>query len=317
MSGYSMSRSLGSRSIGAALLALLLVACGGEGAPPAEETATATATVAGSVSAVDAGGVTVTIEGRAERIVSHSPGATEILFAIGAGPQVVAVDDFSNYPPETEALPKVTYADPSAEQVLSHEPDLVILAENQGGSVEQFRDLGLPVFFLREPRDLDGVLEHIEVLGTLTGHEAEAATLVADLRTRLDAVAAAIQDVPHGPRVFYELDDTLYTVGPDTFIGAALSLVGAENIAAGAPSPFPQLTAEAVVEGDPEVILLADAAFGVTPEAVAARPGWSDTSAVRDGRIYPVDPDVMSRPGPRIVDGIEMLAALLYPDRFE
>jgi iron complex transport system substrate-binding protein len=308
----------------ALLCSLLLGACSGDSEATATPTsvdtsATATATAEATTAAVaetDSSGVEVTLEGAAQRIVSHSPGVTEILFAIGAGSQVVAADEFSDFPEEAAALPKVTYTAPDPEQDLSFAPDLVILSSNQEQSVGQFRSLGIPLFYLREPEDLDGVVESIRLLGRLSGHETEAEALASDIETRLSAVTSVIEGVEAGPRVFWELDSTLYTVSPDTFIGAALQLLKAQNISAGASSPYPQLTAEAVVAADPEVILLADAQWGVTVESVAERPGWAGMTAVVEGRIYPVNEDTMSRPGPRIVDGIEALAALLYPDLF-
>ncbi len=327
----SLSRWRAGLAPGLVVAALLLVACSGDSATPtpsaagasptatspATGPATSTPTAPAIVEAVDSGGATLTLEDPAQRIVSHSPGATEILFALGAGAQVVAADEFSDYPAEAAALPKVAYTSPDPEQDLAHDPDLVILAGNQQQSVAQFRTVGLPVFYLEEPTDLEGVVESIRTLGVLAGREAEAATLAADMEERLDAARAAVADVEAGPRVFYELDSTLYTVSPDTFIGSALALLKAQNIAEGATSVYPQLSAEAVVAADPEVILLADHAFGVSIESVGERPGWSDIAAVRDGRIFPVDQDILSRPGPRIVDGIESLAVMLYPDRFE
>ncbi|MEX2031511.1 MAG: helical backbone metal receptor [Dehalococcoidia bacterium] len=312
-------------------VALLLGACGddsGSAGVPATAsplttsaaTATAEATTAATpapIEATDSGGVAITLEGPAQRIVSHSPGVTEILFAIGAGGQVVAVDEFSDFPSAAAALPKVTYTAPDPEQDLSFEPDLVILASNQEQSVGQFRSLGVPVFYLREPDDLDGVMESIRLLGRLSGHEAEAEALASDMEQRLAAVTSVVADVEAGPRVFWELDSTLYTVSPETFIGAALAVLKAQNIATGATSPYPQLTAEAVVAADPEVILLADAQWGVTVESVGERPGWASITAVVEGRVHPVDEDIMSRPGPRIVDGLEAIAALLYPDLFQ
>lgn len=309
----------------ALVAALLLGACGGDSeatATPAalvETTVTATATTEAtpvSVVETDSSGVVVTLEGPAQRIVSHSPGVTEILFAIGAGDQVVAADEFSDFPEAAVALPKVTYTAPDPEQDLSFDPDLVVLASNQEQSVGQFRSLGIPVFYLREPEDLEGVVDSVRLLGRLSGHEEEAEALATEIETRLAAVTSTLESVEVGPRVFWELDSTLYTVSPDTFIGAALSLLKARNISEGASSPYPQLTAEAVVAADPEVILLADAQWGVSVESVAERPGWAEITAVVEGRIYPVDEDTMSRPGPRIVDGIEALAALLYPDLF-
>lgn len=309
----------------ALICSLVLGACSGDTAatatatPVVEPSASATSTTEPTPTPVvetDSSGVQVTLDGPAQRIVSHSPGVTEILFAIGAGAQVVAADEFSDFPEEAAALPKVTYAAPDPEQDLSFSPDLVIFAANQEQSVGQFRSLGIPVFYLQEPANLDGVIDSIRLLGRLTGHEPEAEVLASDIEVRLAAVTSALAGVEAGPRVFWELDSTLYTVSPDTFIGGALQLLKAQNISAGAASPYPQLTAEAVVAADPEVILLADAQWGVTVESVAERPGWAGMTAVVEGRIYPVDEDTMSRPGPRIVDGIEALAALLYPDLF-
>jgi iron complex transport system substrate-binding protein len=116
--------------------------------------------------------------------------------------------------------------------------------------------------------------------------------------------------------VFYELSADLYTASPESFIGGMLAAVKARNVAAGARSPFPQLTAEAVLAADPEVVILSDAAYGESLESVAARPGWANVSAVRNRRVHPIDPDIVNRPGPRIADGVEALARAIYPDRF-
>lgn len=286
----------------------------------AEATGTSTATEAATpevtpISVTDSSGETITLEAPPTRVISHSPAATEILFAIGAGDLVVAADEYSNFPPEAEALPKVTYSSPDPELDLSFEPDVVIFAGRQEDSLGHFRELGLTVFFLREPADLEGVFENIRLLGVLTGHEEGAEAVVAEMQSRLDAVAAAIADVGEGPVVFYELTEDLYTVSTESFIGAALTFVHARNVAEGTEGDFPQLSSEAVVEADPDVILMADADF-VDPASVPARAGWAGMKAVVDGRIHPVDGDIMSRPGPRIVDGIEELARLFYPDRF-
>jgi len=314
------------------VLAIALAACSGN-----EETAPATTTPAApvtpastmapvesptpeptptSIALVDSSGYEFVLEAPAQRVISHSPAATEILFAIGAGSQVVAVDNFSNYPPEVDALPEVAYSSPEPEQDLAHDPDLVIFSGRQRASIEQFRGLDIPVYFLEEPTDLAGVMENIRIIARLTGHEEAAEQLIADLEARLATVEERLVAVDAGPRVFYELTDDLYTVSPASFIGSALSLLRLQNIAEGTQGAFPQLSSEAVVEADPEIILMADAAF-VPVESVPQRPGWGGMAAVVEGRIYPVDGDVMSRPGPRIVDGIEALAALIYPDLFD
>lgn len=279
------------------------------------ETAAATEATPSPVEATDSSGTTLTLVAPAARIVSHSPALTEILFAIGAGDRVVAVDEFSNYPAEVADLPRVTYSSPDPEQDLSFEPDLVLFSGRQDGSLEHFRELELPVFYLVEPTDLEGVYESIRTLGVLTGSEEGAAAVVADMEARLAAVVEALEGVEDGPLVFYEITDDLYTVSPDSFIGAALTVLKVRNVAEGTEGAYPQLSSEAIVEANPDVILMADAAF-VDPAGVPQRAGWSGITAVVEGRIHPVDGDIMSRPGPRIVQGIEDLAKLLYPDRF-
>ncbi|MDA0271306.1 MAG: ABC transporter substrate-binding protein [Chloroflexi bacterium] len=308
--------------------ALLLGACGSdEAAPAATPAATAAATAAPDVTATpappafpvtitDSSGTEITIEAAPLRIVSHSPALTEILFAIGAGPQVVAVDNFSNYPPEVLAMQHVRYSSPEPEQAVALDADIIFFSGRQRGSVEAFRALDLPIFLNEEPTTLAGVLESITLIGRITGHQEEAAALVAEMQTRIDAVTAKVADVTEGPLVFWEITDGLYTVGPESFIGSMLTLLKARNVAADATTAFPQLTAEAIVERDPNVIFFADADAGVTVAAIGERPGWGDIAAVRDARVFEVHPDVASRPGPRIVEALEMVAQALYPDRF-
>lgn len=286
--------------------------------PAASATVAATeAATAAPIVVTDAGGTEITFEAPPQRIVSHSPALTEILFAIGAGPQVIAVDEFSTYPPEAASRQQVAYSDPDAELEVSLEPDLVILAGRQGEYVEPFRALGLTVFYAEEAADIAGVFDTITTYGVITGQEAEAAALVADMQARLAALDEALASVETGPRVFFELTDDLYTVGTGSFIGEALARLKMQNVAEGADTDFPQLTAEIIVERDPEVVLLADEAAGQTPETVAARPGWADVTAVKDGRVFIIDDDTSSRPGPRLIDAMEEWAALAYPELFE
>ena len=264
----------------------------------------------------DSDGVAVVLDAAPQRIISYSPGATEILFAVGAGDRVIAVDEFSYYPPETADLEKLAYSSPDPEPALALAPDLVIMASRQRDQVEQFRGLGMTVLFIDSGNSLDEVFETIEQFGRITGNREDAAALAASMRARIDAVTTAIASVEDGPRTFFELTADLYTVGPETFVGNVLTLVKAQNIATGASSPFPQLTAEAVIAADPEVVLLADGAWGESIETVCARPGWDATSACVNERVHPVDGDLTSRPGPRVVEGLEEIAKLLYPDLF-
>ena len=309
------------------LAALLAAACDGGDDPPAATatpaatmapaTATATPAAAFPLTIEDSAGTAVTLEAAPGRIISYSPGATEILFAIGAGERVVATDEFSDFPAETEALPKLAYSSPEPEGALVLEPDLLLMATQQREQVEQFRSLGMTVLFLDSAQDLDGVFWMIALLGEVTGNHQQAAELTASMLERIGAVTAALDNVEEGPLVFFELTADLYTAGDDTFVGELLTLAKARNIAAGAASSYPQLTAEAIIAAAPDVVLLADGEWGESYETVCARPGWDAIPACLGGRVHPVDGDLTSRPGPRIVDGLEQIARLLYPDRFE
>jgi iron complex transport system substrate-binding protein len=312
-------------------LALIAVACGDD-VPPLAATSTPvpTATEAATpaptpaeepdvagfpVTVVDSGGEEIVLEAPPQRIISHSPGATEVLFAIGAGAQVVAADEFSDYPAATEQLERVQYSDPDPERALALEPDLIIFGGRQRGSIEQFRSLDLTVFYNAEVESIDALLENILKLGLITGNSEGAEALVASMRERIEAVESALAEVDAGPRVYWEITDDLYTVAPNTFIGDLLIKVKAANIAEGATTAFPQLSSEAVIEANPEVILMANHEW-VTLDSLRDRPGWDAIDAVANDRIFPVDSDKSSRPGPRIVEALEELVALLYPDRF-
>lgn len=305
-----------------ALLALA-VACGNQydSAPPAAtalrtETPAATAVAQFPTTIVDSGGAAVVLDAAPQRIISYSPGGTEILFALGAGDRVIATDEFSDYPAAALAVEKLTYSSPDPEAALALDPDLVLMSTRQREQVEQFRSLGLTVLFVEDAGSLEGVLDNVRLFGQITGNTAEADALIEQMTARVEAVTAGLSDIDEGPRVFFELTSDLFTVGPDTFVGDLLTLARARNIAEGAESPFPQLSAEAIVEADPEVVLLADGEFGEDLQTVCSRPGWDAVSACVNARVEAVDGDVTSRPGPRVVDGLELVARLLYPERF-
>jgi iron complex transport system substrate-binding protein len=292
-------------------LAAFAVACTDEDVPSAAVAPTTDAP-AFPLTVRDSAGTEVRLERMPERIISLSPGTTEILYAIGAGDRIAATDRFSNFPAEANATPKIEYTNPNPEAALAFRPDLVIMATRQQQQIAQFRNLGMTVFYAREPENLDGVYEHIAMFGQLTGHTADAVRVVADMRREIDAVTASIADVQQGPRAFYELDPTLFTAAPNTFIGSMLTLLKARNIAQGATVQFPQLTTEAVLAANPEVIFLAHPG---TAESIGQRPGWSGVTAVTTRRIYSIDPDLVNRPGPRLAQGIRALGQALYPDR--
>lgn len=310
-----------------AVAALALAACGGgeEAATPspsptaAGEAATPTPTPAAAfpLTIEQSDGVELRLEAAPQRIVSLSPHATEILCAIGAGDQLVAVDLFANCPLGSQEKPQLDSFQPNLEAIAGYQPDLVYVFSNQDNIVQALREIGIPVLYLELPDSLEGVLEQILLFGRLSGHEGEAQELVQSLRQRIEAVRQKVADVERGPRIFHELDPQgYYTVSPDTFVGRLYALLKAENIAAGAAEPYPQLSAEVIIQRDPQVIILADEPAGVTAESVSQRPGWDQISAVRNGRICSVDADIVSRPGPRIAEALETLARCLYPDRF-
>lgn len=303
-----------------AFAALLLAACGDDdGASEAAEGAS-DASMSGAAfprTITDSSNTKVTIPAQPKRIISLSPAATEILFAVGAGDRVVGTDKFSNYPEAALQTAKLDYSKPDPEAALALNPDLVIMATRQEEQVRQFRDLKMTVLYFEEAASVEGVYDSITLLGQLTGHDDPAAQLVASMRQRVTAMTSKVADVMKGPRVFYELTTDLYTAGPGTFIGSMLSLLKAQNVAAGATSDFPQLTAEAVIAADPEVILLADAEFQAqNADTVLTRPGWANVSAVKSRRIGGIDDDLASRPGPRIVEAMEIVAKAVYPERF-
>ncbi|HET6533499.1 MAG TPA: ABC transporter substrate-binding protein [Actinoplanes sp.] len=255
----------------------------------------------------------VTLTERPERIVSLGPTPTEMLFAIGAGPQVVAVDDQSNYPP---GAPKSELSGfkPNAEAVAAKNPDLVVLSDDLNKIVDQLTALKIPAFVTPSAKSLDETYAQIGQLGTLTGHPDEAADLTTRMRADIDKI---VQDVPKRATpltYYYELDPTLYSVTSKTFIGSIFARLGLQNVADaadadGSKGGYPQLSQEALVQADPDMIFLADSKCCAQSAAtVRARTGWSQITAVRTGQIVALDDDIASRWGPRVVDLVRTAA---------
>ena len=255
-------------------------------------------------------GETVVLEETPERIVSLATHATEIFCAIGAGERLVAVDRYANCSDGGEK-PEVDSFQPSVEAIVAYDPDFVYAWYDPGDLARSLRDAGITVFLIDNPVDLEGLFDNIRLIGEMTDREAEAAALVAEMEADRDAVVASIAGIETGPRIYHESDAALYTVRSDTFVGALYVLLKAQNIADGAESQYPQLSSEAVVAADPEVIILADFA---DPAEVAARPGWSVISAVVTEQICEINPDLTDRPGPNIMQGLQLLRDCLYPD---
>jgi iron complex transport system substrate-binding protein len=259
----------------------------------------------------------VTIKTRPARIVSLSPTATEDLWAIGAGPQVVAVDDQSNYP---AGVPKTTLSGyrPNAEAISTYNPDLVIVA-NDGGIVAALQKLGIPVLLAPAATKFGGVYEELRQLGAATGRPAKAAAVIKSIQSQLTKV---IRSVPKSNRhltVFHELSPDLYSATSTTFIGQVYKLFGFRNIADGADktgSGYPQLSGEYVIAQNPQLVVLSDTlCCKQSKQTLAARPGWSTISAVRQNRVVQVSDDVASRWGPRIVEFAKAVAAAARDSR--
>jgi len=266
---------------------------------------TATPTAAFPVTVTDFQGTSVTIPKRPERIVAIGPSLTEFLFALGAGDRVVAVDDFSDVPAEAKAKEKIGGVKPNVEKIVALGADLVLSLRISDGSLERIAAQNIPVLVI-DPRSLSDAARTAVVLGTAIG--ADGATLARSIDEGIAAVRAKAAGVAK-KRVFHEVDASdptkLFTAGPGSFIHELIEVAGGINVAARAASPFPQLSTEEVISADPEVIVLGDAGYGVTVEQVLARPGWSAITAVRTNRIVPADPNLMHRPGPRVVEAAE------------
>lgn len=312
-------------------LGLLLTACGpatDSGGAPAP-LATGELTVMETpdspfLTLVDDAGREITLASVPQRIVSLAPSNTEILYAVGAGEQVVGRDEFSDHPQEASEVESVggSMGQYSTEAILALEPDLVLAAEiNTPELIHQLEELGLVVYFLRNPTTIEEMYTNLEVVAKLTGHESQTAELVGSLQARVAAVDGKITTLSARPAVFYEIDATdaskPYTYGPGTFGDLLIERAGGTNIGAMLTDPYPQISLEQVVLSNPSFIILGDSMWGVTPESVKTRPGWESLDAVQNDRVHPFDDNLVSRPGPRLVDGLEQLARLLHPELFE
>lgn len=306
------------KTLRTAVLAVFLAACSGGATTtttfldgPGEVTATTTmvdvevtfpATVTGTNGEV-------TIEEAPQAIVSLSPSGTEMLFAVGAGEQVVAVDEYSYYPSEAPVTDLSGFT-PNIEAIATYEPDLVLVSDDIDGVVESLEDLDITVLQLSglDIAEVDDVYHQIEVLGTATGHPSEAADVIAHMREGIETALAAAPEPETALTYYHELDPTYYTVTSSTFIGHLYGLFGLENIADaadadGSSAGYPQLSEEFIIEANPDFVFLTDCC-GDTVATVSERTGWSDLIAVRSGSIVVFDDDVSSRWGPRIVEFI-------------
>ncbi len=298
------------------LFAIILAACSPVVTP---------APTAGKITLTDALDRTITLVAPAQKIVSLAPSNTEILYALNAGGQVIARDDYSNYPQEAQSLPSIgdTMGTISFEKITSLQPDLILAAPlTSPEQVKAMEDLGLTVFMLPNPVTLPDLYENLKTVGQLTGRESEAETLVNNLAGRVSAVEEKLADIQERPLVFYELDGSEpakpWTTGPGTFVDYLIQQAGGTNLGSKLSGEWAQISQEELIVQNPDIILLGDALYGgVTPQQVAARPGWDQIDAVKNQKVLPFNDDQVSRPGPRMVDGLEELARILHPEAFE
>ncbi len=255
---------------------------------------------------------TVTVEAKPERIVSLSPTATEMLYAIGAGDQVAAVDLFSNYPAEAPE-PSLDGYTPDLEAILGNEPDLVVATGLPEDITAALTENGVPVIFNPAAASFDDIYDQVAQLGEATGNIDGAATVNADIRGGIDAVLESLPETETPIRVFHELDDSFYSVTSNTFIGQVYQAMGFENVADPHDSEgggYPLIDGETIIAGMPDVIVFTDQ-MSYNADDIAARPGWGETPAVANGAIVQVNADIASRWGPRIVEFMETIATAL------
>lgn len=292
---------------------LLLAACSSPTTPPS-----------GPITLTDGLNRTITLPAPAKTVVSLAASNTEILYAIGAGSLVIGRDDFSDYPAEAKNVASIggNNGKYNLEVIAQLKPDLVLAAGiNTPDQVKSLEDLKLNVFYLANPTDLNGIFTNLETVAKLVGKETQTSQLVANLKSRYDAVAKALAGVTTKPKVYYELDATdqtkPYTAGPGSYVDQLINAAGGVNVGAGLGAAWAAISQEEIIAQNPDVIILGDAAYGTTIESVGARPGWSSLNAVKNQKVFAFDDNTVSRPGPRLIDGLEIMAKLIHPEVFK
>lgn len=299
------------------------VGTSGAGAAPGQATAAATTAAAFPVTLTDDAGRQVRIAKAPQRIVSSAPSNTEILFALGLGDRVAAVTNFCDYPAEAKQKPKIGGLRPNLEAIVAQQPDLVLATTLlPAEALAALEGQQIPVAIL-SPTNFDGVLKNVRAVGRMTGATAAAERVAGEMQRRWNAVAEKAKSASSTPRVFYELDATdpsaVVAAGHGTFIDAMIAAAGGVNVAAAmAPGQqYPKVSAEAVLQANPQLIVLGDAPYGQSAETVAKRPGWSAVEAVQKGAVAGItDDNLISRPGPRLVEGLELMAKIIHPELF-
>ena len=298
----------------ACFLLIVGIACGEESTPTPVLTPTPLPHTPTSalfpLTVVDTDGAEVTFDESPERIVAYDAITVEILYAIGEEERIVGTHNFVTYPPEVESVPKLgDYFQPNTERIVEAQPDLVSIWFSS--AVPELEQLGLKVLYLDEPASLGGIPERIRTWGRITGGSEEAEVVAERFEMRVQELLGRLASLEEGPRVFHDSSD-FFTPGPDTLVGQVYSLLKAENIAHDI-SGYAQLSIEAIVERDPQVIITT---FPDRPQAILSHPALQNLSAVNEGRVVTIDPGFISVAGPRYVEAMEELARLIYPDVF-
>jgi len=302
----------------AAATALVLSAAACSSSPATTSSVTADGAAAFPAKVATATGV-VRVPSKPMRIISLSPTATEMLYAIGAGSQVKAVDSDSDYP-SYAPMTKLSGLDPNLEAIVAYKPDLVVISNfssNEDTLAKQLASFSVPVLYQPAPTGLSGVYSEIDQLGEATGHLAQAEKEDSTIRSQIAGIVASVHKNASPVSYYYELDQTYYSVTSSTFVGSLLSLLGLKSIAdtaSGAASSggYPQLSSEYIVKADPDYIILADTVCcQQNATTVAGRPGWAGLTAVKEGHVIPLNDDIASRWGPRVVNLLRTVASYL------
>ncbi len=256
----------------------------------------------------------IVIAAQPRRILSLSAGATEILFAIGAGPQVAAVSPESDFPPDAAGLPRVA-PNAGVPAIQAQNPDLIVIVGGPQQTVAALDSAAVPVVALREPATVAELEQQIQFFGDITGRLNDAQRVAAALGRRVDAIQRQLAGVTQGPNVYVQIDSNGHAAGPTGLTGDMLRLLKAQNVVSAGNEPYPTESADAVAAANPEVIVLPAAGGTAAQTPVATPAAWANVAAVRNGRVATIDPVLLTRPGPRIADGLLMLEQILYPSR--
>jgi iron complex transport system substrate-binding protein len=268
------------------------------------------------VKITDGYGREIEIEKPAEKIISLAPSMTETIFALGAGDRLVGVTTYCNYPEEAKEIDQVgDFEGPNLESVIEKNPDVVVALAMGDDEKSKLEDAGITVF-LQDPQNLGEVFDNIKKIGTILGLQEEAESLTSNMNAKKDSIVETVSNYD-SKKVFYEVwSEPLMTAGPGSILDEMINLSNGENIAYDAESLYPEYSLELLIERNPEVYLTADDGFK-TVEDIKNREGYENITAIKENNIYMLHPDIVSRTGPRIIEGLEMIAQAIHPEAFQ